>query len=89
MCKYFVAGIAYDFNDCVTDYDMYFGEYETLEEAKSQFSDTISNLEANHSDMFAGRYESINYWMIQIEECECSDDVDECVDVIDDYYLYR
>ena len=37
--RYYVCGIGYDKNDCVTDYDREFGDFDTVEEAQEKFDE--------------------------------------------------
>ena len=35
--RYYVCGLGYDENDCVTDYEQYLGDFDTYEEAYEEF----------------------------------------------------
>ena len=78
--RYYVCGIGYDKNECVTYDEWNFGDFDTYEEALKLYkeleavTDTASFFEGKHSDTYQ--------MQIQLEECEESDLYDtECIDV--------
>lgn len=78
---YCVCAIAYNDKDEVTDYEKDFGEFETQSEAYDKYEE-ISDDEFEFPD-------GIKYWILQIEECKETDSALTCVDVIDEYTIWR
>lgn len=86
--RYFVCGLGYDANDCITDYERSFGDFDTVEEAKEKFEEVIQKAENNLAEFFNDAPE-VSCWHIQLEECECTDEYDECIDIIDEVNIYK
>lgn len=79
--RYFVYALGYDTNNCITDYEKCFGDFKTLEEARNKFDEVICK---SKEFIFNDINHEVAYWHVQIEECECTDEYDECVDVIEE-----
>ena len=76
--RYYVCGIGYDKNDCVTDYEWSFGDFDTYEEAYELFV----KLQCRDRTLFFTESKSNVYAMqLQLEECEETDEMIECIDV--------
>lgn len=86
--RYFVCGIGYDADDCVTDYDREFGDFDTLEEAREKFDEAVREAEDNLDEFFCDD-ELVAYWKIQLEKCDCTEECDECVDVLLETDIYK
>ena len=82
--RYYVCGIGYDENDCVTDYTQDFGDFDTYEEAHEVFVKLQNRNEAS----FFKRTPDLYQLLIQLEECE-EDDDDEinCVDAKNEWWI--
>lgn len=76
--RYYVCGIGYDKNDCVTDDEWNFGDFDTYEEAYKLFVKLQCRDEAS---FFTKEKANVCQMLLQLEECEETDDEIECVDV--------
>ena len=81
--RYYVCGIGYDENDCVTDYELSFGDFDTYEEAYECF---VKVQCSNPESFFSHRLASYQL-LVQLEECEENDDCIECVDVKNEWWV--
>ena len=82
--RYYVSGIGYDNNNCVTDYDREFGDFDTVEEAREKFDEAVREAEDNLDEFFLNSEPEVAYWHIQLEKCEETDEYIECIDVLDE-----
>ena len=82
--RYYVCGIGYDKNYCVTDYDREFGDFDTVEEARKKFAEAVREAEDNLDEFFFDDEPEVSYWKIQLEKCEETDECIECIDVLDE-----
>ena len=82
--RYYVCGIGYDKNDCVTDYDREFGDFDTVEEAREKFAEAVREAEDNLDEFFLDSEPEVVYWHIQLEKCEETKSEINCIDVIDE-----
>ena len=83
MIRYYVCGIGYDENNCVTDYECDFGDFDTYEEAYECFVKVqCSNPESLFSHNFAS-YQML----IQLEECEEINNEINCIDVKNEWWI--
>ena len=87
--RYFIYGLGYDANDRITDYERSFGDFDDKDEAQDRFDEVISEAEEFIDDFFRETPDEIAYWKIQLEKCECAEDYDECIDVLDEYDITR
>ena len=81
--RYYVSGIGYDENDCVTDYEWDFGNFDTYEEAYELFV----QLQCKNEEEFFTQIPNLYQWLIQLEECEETDDEISCVDVKNEWWI--
>ena len=81
--RYYVCGIGYDENDCITDYEMDFGDFDTLVEAYELFV----KLQCRDAASFFTRKSAPYQLLIQLEVCEETDDTIECVDVRNEWWI--
>ena len=81
--RYYVFGIGYDNNDCVTDYEQNFGDFDTYVEAYELFV----KLQCKNEESFFERIPEIYQLYIQLEECEETDDEINCIDVKNEWWI--
>ena len=87
--RYYVCGIGYDNNDCVTDYDREFGDFDTVEEAQEKFAEAVREAEDNLDEFFLDSEPEVTYWHIQLEKCEETESEINCIDVIDEIDIFK
>jgi hypothetical protein len=75
--RYYICGLGYDKNDCVTDYEMDFGNFDTYEETYALFTE----LQSRSIESFFKDTPEVYQLLIQVEECVEEDGYIECVDV--------
>lgn len=80
--RYYVCGIGYDKNDCVTDREWSFGDFDTYEEAYDLFVKTQCQ---NAETFFTEKDSNVHTMLLQLEKCKETDDGTECVDVINEW----
>ena len=51
MIKYCVCGLGYDENNCITDYEMYLGDFDNYEEAYEFSSNFRAEIQNGSSEM--------------------------------------
>lgn len=81
--RYYVCGLGYDENDCVTDYEQDFGDFDTYEEAYELFV----KLQCRSVESFFAKASKIYQLLIQLEECEEIDDEINCIDVKNEWWI--
>lgn len=81
--RYYVCGLGYDDNDCTTDYEKDFGDFDTYEEAYELFV----KLQCRSEESYFEDAPKIAQLLIQVEECEESDDYIECIDVRNEWWI--
>lgn len=82
--RYYVCGIGYDENDCVTDYEWDFGDFNTYEEAYDCFVKTQCK---NATSFFTDKKINVYQMLLQLEECEETEDYIECIDVKNEWWI--
>lgn len=82
--RYYVCGLGYDENDCVTDYDFDFGDFDTYVEAYELFV----KLQCRAVETFFENAPDVCRLLIQVEECEETDDEITCIDVKNEWWIY-
>lgn len=82
--RYYVCGLGYNGVEEITDHEVDFGDFDTVEEARKCFDDSASKKFEEIGDV-----EELKYWKIQLEECEETEDGIECVDVIAEEDIFR
>ena len=75
--RYYVCGLGYDKDNCMTDYDHNFGDFDTYEEAYELFVKLMCRSEKLFIDVPYDVY----YMIIQIEECEEVGSEINCINV--------
>lgn len=83
MIRYYVCGIGYDENDCVTDYEKDFGDFDTYKEAYEVFV----KLQCKDEKTFFEKAPEIYQLLVQLEECEEDDEEIDCIDVINEWWI--
>lgn len=81
--RYYVCGIGYDENDCITDYEQDFGDFNTYEEAYELFV----RLQCNNFELLFIENPEIYQLLIQLEECEEDDNEINCIDVKNEWWI--
>lgn len=81
--RYYVCGLGYDENDCITDHEQSFGDFDTYEEAYELFV----KLQCRDVASFFTKAPGIYQLLIQLEECEETDDNIECIDVRNEWWI--
>lgn len=81
--RYYVCGLGYDENDCVTDHEQYFGDFDTYEEAYELFV----KLQCRDEASFFTEVPRMYQLLIQLEECEEDEDDTECIDVHNEWWI--
>ena len=81
--RYYVCGLGYDENDCITDHEQSFGDFDTLEEAYECFV----KLQCRDVASFFTRKSAPYQLLIQLEVCEETDEEVECVDVRNEFWI--
>ena len=81
--RYYVSGIGYDENNEVTDYEMDFGDFDTHEEAYELFV----KLQCRSEESFFTNAPEVYELLIQLEECEETDEEISCIDVKNEWWI--
>lgn len=81
--RFYVCGIGYDKNYCVIDYEKDFGDFDTYEEAYNLYK----KLQDRNEKSFFKDAPKVYQLLIQLEECEEDDNVTECIDVTDEFWI--
>lgn len=81
--RYYVCGLYYDKNDYITDYEQDFGDFDTYTEAYEEFV----KLQCRDPEWFFKT--QVNYYqiLIQLEECEETEDAITCIDVKNEWWI--
>ena len=87
--RYFIYGLGYDADDRITDYERSFGDFDDKDEAQDKFDEIVSEAEESIDEFFRRTPDEVACWKIQLEKCECTEDYNECVDVLDEYDIKR
>ena len=83
MIRYYVCGLGYDKNDCVTDHEQYFGDFDTYEEAYEEFV----RLQCRDTGWFFRYAPNVYQMLLQLEECEETDEEINCIDVKNEWWI--
>lgn len=82
--RYYVCGIGYDKNDCVTDYEWDFGDFDTYKEAYELFVQLQCR---DVASFFSESKSNVYQMLLQLEECEETNDYIECIDVKNEWWV--
>lgn len=77
--RFYVSGITYDKNECITDIDFEYGDYDTIEEARNK----LEELKKIGYYLMINCDEVVNRLVVQIEECEENEGEINCVEIHD------
>lgn len=80
--RFFIFGLGDDEHNCATDYEKYFGEYDTYEEAYEYFV----KLQKQDAGLFCIPSD-VCFLRVLIEECEEFADITECIDVRNEFVV--
>lgn len=83
MIRYYVSGIGYDENDCITDYEKDFGDFDIYEEAYELFV----KLQCRSEESFFTKAPKICQLLVQLEECKETDEGINCIDVKNEWWI--
>lgn len=81
--RFYVCGLGYDENENITDYEQSFGDFDTYEEAYELFV----KLQCKRADSFFTKASEVYQLLIQLEECEETDDEIEYIDVKNEWWI--
>ena len=81
--RYYVCGLGYDENECITDHEQSFGDFDTYEEAYEFFV----KLQCRDVASFFEKAPDVYQLLIQLEECEEDDEAIECVEVRNEWWI--
>lgn len=84
--RYYVSLVTYGHNDEVTDYDADFGDFDTYEEAYECFVKTQC---LDKKELFYKVPRKVAYGILQLEECEETEEMIECIDVLNESTIER
>jgi len=83
MIRYYVCGLGYDENYKVIDYEVNFECFDTYEEAYELFV----KLQCKEDAWFFNGEADVYQLLLQLEECEETDDEITCVDVKNEWWI--
>lgn len=81
--RYYVCGLGYDENNCITGYEQDLGDFDTYEEAYEEFV----MLQCRDIGWFFRNTPNVYQLLLQLEECEETDDAISCVDVKNEWWI--
>ena len=81
--RYHVYSLGYDENNCITDYEQDFGDFNTYGEAYEEFV----KLQRRDAGWFFEDTPNLYQLLLQLEECEEDDDESNCVDVKNEWWI--
>lgn len=79
--RYYVCGLGYDVNGEAIDYEVFFGNFDTCEEAY----ELLDELENRSPESFFVNASEVYEIEIRLEECEETEEENECIDVKDEF----
>ena len=83
MIRYYICGLYYDENDCITDYEQCFGDFDTYERAYEVFV----KLQCRSAESFFVGTPEIYQMLLQLEKCEETDEEINCIDVKNEWWI--
>lgn len=81
--RYYISGIGYDKNNHVTDKEWDFRNFDTYEEAYEIFV----KLQCLNEEFFFTNMPDVYQILIQIEECEETNNEINCIDVKNEWWI--
>ncbi len=83
MIRYYVCGLGYDVNGNITDYERYFGCFDTYEQAYARFV----TVQCTDRDVLFANARGVNQLLLQLEECEEDNKEINCIDVKNEWWI--
>ena len=83
MIRYYVCGLGYDENDCITDDEYTFGDFDTYEKAYEMFV----RIQSQDFKLYFLVYPKTYHFLLQLEKCEEDDDEINCIDVRNEWRI--
>ena len=83
MIRYYICLLGYDVNGNITDYEKYYGAFNTYAEAYELFV----KLQCTPYETLFENANGVNQLLIQVEECEEYDEYTECIDVKNEWWI--
>lgn len=84
--RYYVCAIGYEANSNITDYEENFGDFDSYEDAYRCFVKTQC---LSETELFAKVPRKIKSLLLQLEECEETPELIQCIDVINECTINR
>lgn len=81
--RYYVCGLGYDVNGNITDYEKYYGDFDTYEQAYARFV----TVQCMSRDVLFANARGVNQLLIQLEECEETEEEINCIDVKNEWWI--
>jgi hypothetical protein len=81
--RYCVCGLGYDVNGNITDYEKYYGDFDTYEQAYARFV----TVQCMSRDVLFANARGVNQLLVQLEECEVTDEEINCIDVKNEWWI--
>jgi hypothetical protein len=81
--RYYVCGLGYDVNGNITDYEKYYGDFDTYEQAYARFV----TVQCMSRDVLFANARGVNQLLVQLEECEVADEEINCIDVRNEWWI--
>ena len=83
MVRYYVCGLGYDDNDCVTDYEKSFGDFDSYEESYELFV----KVQCRGAALFADIESKVRKLLVQVEECKEDECEINCINVKNEWWI--
>lgn len=83
MIRYYVCGLGYDENGEAIDYEKFFDDFDTCEEAY----ELLNELEERDTESFFVNAQNVYEIEIRLEECEETEEGNECIDVLYEFSI--
>ena len=81
--RFYVWGLGYDKNNCITDYEQCFGDFDNYEDAYKEFV----MLQCRDVAWFFDGPPNIYQLLLQLEECEEDDYEVACINVKNEWWI--
>ena len=81
--RFYVCGLGYDENNDITDYEQTYEGFDTYEEAYELFV----RLQCSKWDLFFFQEHGIYQLLLQVEECEETEEEITCIDVKNEWWI--
>ena len=81
--RYYICALTYDKDNCITDYEQNFGNFDTYEEAYEEFV----KLQCKNPECLFKIKATDYQLLLQLEECEENDNEINCIDVKNEWWI--